>query len=112
MWPGGCIVGLRFLTLHLRIMIRGLLGSSSAFSLREGLDASMARSREIAHRVANASNGPEASFETAYAQALDGEAVDLEVEMVRLADEQIRYEAMGQMLQKVYGQLRTSLRSS
>lgn len=72
----------------------------------------MARSREIAHRVANASNGPEASFETAYVQALDGEAVDLEVEMVRLADEQIRYEAMGQMLQKVYGQLRTSLRSS
>lgn len=98
--------------LLVRSMIRGLLGSSSALALREGLDASMARSREIAHRVANASNGAEASFEAALEHALDEEGVNLEVEMVRLADEQIRYEAMGQMLQKVYGQLRTSLRSS
>ncbi len=71
----------------------------------------MVRSREIAHRVANASNGTTASFESALGEALEGGEVDLEVEMVKLADEQIRYEAMGQLLQKVYGQIRSTMRT-
>ena len=91
-------------------MIRGLIGSASVQGLREELDACAVRSREIAHRVANASNGATASFETALGDAM-GDPVDLEVEMVRLADEQIRYEAMGQMRQKVYGHIRATMRS-
>ena len=71
----------------------------------------MVRSREIAHRVANASNGTTASFESALEGAMVGDEVDLEVEMVKLADEQIRYEATGQLLQKVYGQIRATMRS-
>jgi flagellar basal body rod protein FlgB len=80
--------------------------------LREGLDASMVRTREIASRVANASNGTTASFESALDQAMGGDEVDVEMEMVQLADEQIRYEATGQILQKMYGQLRATMRSA
>ena len=93
-------------------MIRGMLGSSTVQGLRQELDASMVRSRQIAHRVANASNGTDASFTSALDQAMQGEEVDLEMEMVKLADEQIRFEAMGQLLQKVYGQIRSSMRSA
>ena len=72
------------------------------------------RTREIADRVANASNQAPASFEDSLTEALaeDENDVDLEVEMVRLADEQIRYEAMTQILQKTYAQVRASLRSA
>jgi flagellar basal body rod protein FlgB len=93
-------------------VIRGLLGATSVKMLRGELDSSMARTREIANRVANASNDQRASFESVLDDALQSDTVDLEVEMVRLADEQIRYEAMGKMLQKVYSQVRASLRSS
>lgn len=93
-------------------MIHGLIGSTTVQSLREELDASMVRSREIAHRVANASNTTTASFESALDDAMAGGEVDLEVEMVKLADEQIRYEATGQLLQKIYGQIRATMRSS
>ena len=66
---------------------------------------------KIAHRVANASNDQTASFEASLSAALDPDDVDLEVEMVKLADEQIRFEAMGEILQKMYGQIRSSMRS-
>lgn len=93
-------------------MIRGLMGSeSTVHGLKQELSASIVRSREIAHRVANASNGTTASFEASLDAAMNPDAVDLEVEMVKLADEQIRYEAMGEILQKMYGQIRSSLRS-
>jgi flagellar basal body rod protein FlgB len=72
----------------------------------------MVRTREIAHRVANASNGTTSSFESALDQAIGGDEVDVEMEMVQLADEQIRYEATGQILQKMYGQLRATMRSA
>ena len=93
-------------------MIRGLLGSSTVQGLREELDASMVRTREIAHRVTNASNDTTASFETALGEAMQSDEIDLETEMVALAGEQIRYEAMGQLLQKVYGQIRSTMRSA
>ena len=93
-------------------MIRGLIGSDTLVrELRDGLDASMVRSREIAHRVANASNSSTASFQSSLDAAMSNDAVDLEVEMVSLADEQIRYEAMGQLLQKMYASIRSSIRS-
>lgn len=82
--------------------------------LRHELDVSMDRSRTIAHRVANASNGNEASFQATLDAASEnaGGRVDLEAEMVRLADEQIRYDAMSRVLRDMYGQVRSSLRSS
>ncbi len=93
-------------------MIEGVMGSTSLVqSLKSEMSASMVRSREIAHRVANASNDRTASFEASLSAALDPENVDLETEMVKLADEQVRYEAMGELLQKMYGQIRSSMRS-
>ena len=95
-------------------MIRGLLGSSTLHLLRQELDVSTVRSREIADRVANASNRAPASFEDSLTEALaeDENDIDLEVEMVLLADEQIRYEAMSQILRETYAQIRASLRSA
>ena len=93
-------------------MIRDLIGSGTLVQgLRQELDASMVRSREIAHRVANSSNSSVASFETTLDGALAEDAVDLEVEMVSLADEQIRYEAVSEILMKMYGQIKSSIRS-
>jgi len=93
-------------------VIRGLMGSDSVVhGLKQEMTASIARSRQIADSVANASNGTDASFEASLDAAMSPDEVDLEVEMVKLADEQIRYEAMGEILQKMYGQIRSSLRS-
>ena len=39
-----------------------------------------------------------------------GNAVDIEQEMVALADEQLRFEATANLLQKVYGQIRSAIR--
>lgn len=93
-------------------MIQGLLGSDLISGLRQELDEVSVRSREIAHRVSNASNGTTASFEGALDEAMNSEEIDLEQEMVALADAQIRYEAVSQMLQEVYSQIRSSMRSS
>jgi flagellar basal body rod protein FlgB len=99
-------------------MLNRMIGRNSAVSmLKEGLDASATRARQIAHRVANAStpNGGGFAGVLDKAQVLgpDGqplEQVDLEAEMVALADEQIRFEAAARLLQKVYQQVRASVR--
>ncbi|MFS8637834.1 MAG: hypothetical protein FWJ74_07080 [Gemmatimonadota bacterium] len=93
-------------------MLHGLIGrSTSVDTLKGGLDVSMRRTEAIAHRVANASTP---GFDH-FAAVLDGVAggalgVDLEAEMVALADEQIRYDAMSRLLQRVYEQVRASVR--
>lgn len=93
-------------------MLHGLIGTSTSVgTLKGGLDASMRRTEAIAHRVANAATPGVDGF----ARALDGAAdpstgVDLEAEMVALADEQIRYDAMSRLLQRVYEQVRASVR--
>src|SRR5690606_30726864 len=100
-----------------RQMLYGFFGRvTKRAELREGLDASVQRSRLIADRVSKATllNGdgfalPEVEGEPGTAQA---GPVDLEAEMVSLADEQIYYEATARLLQKAYEQIRTSLRSS
>ncbi len=92
-------------------MIRGLLGSTTVRELRDELDLSMERTRQIQSRIANASNGATASFEASLDAATAAEEADLEVEMVKLADEQLRYEAMTLLLQKVYGQIKTAVGS-
>ena len=89
---------------------------SGAHQLRQGLDASAARTRGIADRVAKASlaNGDGFALAATTAEsgpgAQPGPPVDVEGEMVSLADEQLRYEATAKLLEKTYAQLRTSIR--
>ena len=89
---------------------------SGAGQLRQGLDASAARTRGIADRVAKAAlnNGdgfalPGTPGANGQPQA-QGEKVDLETEMMSLGDEQLRYETTAKLLEKTYAQLRTTIR--
>lgn len=95
-------------------MLSGLIGRISTVSmLKEGLDASSARARAIAGRVANASDPGTfgAALDGAQGGAAGpGQPVDLETEMVSLADEQLRYQATASLLQRVYAQVRASVR--
>jgi len=99
-------------------MLVRMMGSGSAMSeLRHGLTEGARTVREIAHRLANASTpggrvatgaaDPAAVAGTSDADATEG---DLEAEMVRLADEQIRFEATANLLQKVHQQYRSAVR--
>lgn len=95
-------------------MLSRLLGlDSTAANLKDGLDRSTETVRGIAHRVANASSGQDRAFASALEEAgnVAGEEVDLEREMVALADEQLRYEATTRLLEKVYQQIRLSVRA-
>lgn len=95
-------------------MLQRLLGQGTTVDqLRQGLTESTRTARGIAHRVASASAREDATFaqtleEAQAAQA--GEAVDVEKEMVALAEEQLRFQATANLLQKVYGQIRSSIR--
>ena len=94
-------------------MFARLVGSGTAVAqLKEGLAASTKAVRGIAHRVANAGNPEFAqAFDEAQAAGAPGEdRVDLEREMVALADEQLRFEAATSLLHKSYQQLRSSVR--
>lgn len=98
-------------------MIHGFFGRvSSADQLREGLDVGSQRTRAIADRVANATLAGRDGFALPDPNAPDstvpaaGEPVDLETEMVNLADQQLRFEATARLLQKTYEQIRLSIR--
>jgi flagellar basal body rod protein FlgB len=78
--------------------------------LKEGLNTSSQAVRGIAHRVANASTPDFADAMQAAQAAGRGDAVDIEQEMVALADQQLRYEATSSLLQKVYQQVRSAVR--
>lgn len=95
-------------------MLNRLFGSQSSVSeLKAGLGRSTQAVRQIAHRVANASSGPDGEFASALEDASgtsSGSRVDLEQEMVALADEQLRYEAASRLLEKVYQQIRYSVK--
>lgn len=86
---------------------RLMAGGSTVSALKTGLDRSTQNVRQIAHRVANAGSGQD--FASALEEAQVGQ-VDLEKEMVSLAEEQIRYEATSKLLSKVYAQIRSSIR--
>jgi hypothetical protein len=98
-------------------MLYGFFGRvSAANDLKQGLDVSSQRARLIADRVAKATltgaDGFAATLQTVQngtAPTAD-EPVDLEAEMVSLADEQIRYETTARLLQKAYQNIRSSLR--
>lgn len=83
--------------------------------LKDSLDISTQRTKTIADRVAratlNAQNGFSMPGTTAEATAAgQGEQIDLEAEMVNLADEQLHFEATAKLLSKAYEQLRLSIR--
>ena len=94
-------------------MLNGLIGRISAVSmLKQGLDDASVRSRQIASRVANASDFAGAlSGAQGNAQG-QGQSPDIESEMVSLADEQLRYNAAATLLQRVYGQIRASVKGA
>ena len=91
-----------------------------AGALKQGLDASATRVREIANRIANASSRS-ASFSLPSADAAGapsadaganvGGAVgtDVEADMARLAEEQARYEVTARLLSKAYAGLHSSM---
>ena len=89
---------------------------TGAAQLRQGLDASAARTRGIADRVAKASLQNADGFSLTAAgtqqpqQTAGAGGVDVESEMVSLGDEQLRYEATAKLLEKTYSQLRTAIR--
>jgi flagellar basal body rod protein FlgB len=89
---------------------------SSAAALRQGLDTSSARVRAIGDRVAKASMQNADGFALAATSAESaqgaqpGPPVDLEAEMVSLADEQLRYETTAKLLEKTYQKIRLSIR--
>ncbi len=94
-------------------MLHGLIGEGSLVSrLKAGLDESARRVSQIAHRVANATTPGFRDFPA----LLEGGApqgrseVDLQAEMVALADEQLRYDATARLLRMNYDLIRTSVR--
>src|SRR5690606_39579271 len=98
-------------------MIHGFFGRvSSANHLKGALDVGSRNTREIADRVARASMQNQDGFALpdaegpAAAAAVPGEPIDLEAEMVSLADQQLRFEATARLLQKAYEQIRISIR--
>ena len=96
-------------------MLYGFISRVSlAPQLKESLDVSVQRTRQIADRVAKATLNAPDGFALPATGAEPGTTlegpVDLESEMVSLADEQLRYEATAKLLQKTYERIRSSLR--
>jgi flagellar basal body rod protein FlgB len=84
--------------------------------LKQSLDISAQRTKVIAGRVAQASMSAADGFTVPVPGAPGGGAaeagdpVDLEQEMVSLADEQLHFEAAAKLLEKAYAQLRLSIK--
>ena len=89
---------------------------STVVAYRQALDASSARVRGIGDRVAKASmqNGDGFALPATTAESpqgvQQGPPVDLEAEMVSLADEQLRYETTAKLLQSTYQKIRLSIK--
>ena len=86
-----------------------------AGELKDALDVGTQRVRAIADRVSKASLQNQDGFAlpgTAGANGLptSSSGVDIETEMISLADEQLRYEATSKLLSKAYDQVRTALK--
>jgi len=94
-------------------MLRGLIGEGSIVSaLKAGLDDSASRLAAIGNRVANATTP---GFQDYASFTEDGgpsvlEPVDLQREMVALADESLRFDAKARLLRMNYDLIRVSLR--
>ena len=96
-------------------MITGFIGRvTPAGELKDALDVGSARVRAIADRVSKASLQNQDGFALPGAPTAAGTTasggVDIETEMISLADEQLRYEATSKLLAKAYDQVRTALK--
>ena len=95
-------------------MITGFIGRvTAAGELKDALDIGSQRVRAIADRVSKASLMNQDGFAlpgTPGATGTTSSGVDIETEMVNLADEQLRYEATSKLLSKAYEQVRTALK--
>ncbi len=88
--------------------------TTMASELKASLDASAQRSRTIADRVSRASVQQQAfTLPGADGKMPAGQEapIDVETEMVNLADEQLRYATTAKLLQKAYAGLHESLQS-
>lgn len=88
---------------------------TSARELKAGLDLGSQRVREIANRVAQASVANQDGFAlpapaSGAAPGTPMTATDLEAEMTRLADEQLRFEAMAKLLAGTYASVRAAMK--
>lgn len=96
-------------------MLYGFFGRvSNATLYKQSLDVSTQRTRVIADRVSKATMPNVDGFALPPAAvdpgtALQGE-VDLEAEMVSLADEQLHFETVARLLQGTYEKIRLSLK--
>ena len=96
-------------------MLYGFIGrTTAATQLKEALDTSSQRTRLIADRVSKATLGNSDGFALPPSPAEPGSPgsgpVNVEAEMVSLADEQIRFEATAKLLSRSYERLRSSIR--
>lgn len=95
-------------------MLFGLIDRvTSAPQLKSSLDQSVERSRGIADRVAKATvrNGDGFALEARGGNAqATANPVNVEDEMVALADEQLRFLATSRLLEKTYASLRTAIK--
>jgi flagellar basal body rod protein FlgG len=86
-----------------------------AGELKDALDIGTQRVRAIADRVSKASLQNQDGFALPGTTGASGavgasSGVDIETEMISLADEQLRYEATSKLLSKAYDQVRTALK--
>ena len=87
--------------------------TSQANALKASLDVSVQRTRVIADRVSRATAERQGFTLPETAQSAGAAAdgpIDLEAEMVSLADEHLRFEATAKLLQQTYAGLRESLK--
>ncbi|MBL0938531.1 MAG: hypothetical protein IBJ03_06540 [Gemmatimonadaceae bacterium] len=95
-------------------MLFGLIDRTTrATSLKSALDQSADRSRGIADRVSKATlqNGDGFALEARTGNGgTAANPVNVEDEMVALADEQLRYLATSRLLEKTYASLRTAIK--
>ena len=91
--------------------------TTPAPDLKSALDASTQRMRLLADRVSKATLGQDGGFQLPLPPGQppgspEQGGVDLEAEMVSLADEALRQETMVTLLQKSYEGIRSALRNS
>ncbi len=89
---------------------------SNASPLRGALDQSVARSRAISDRVAKASLGNSDGFALKAgegdAELAEANPVDVEQEMMDLADEQLRFLTTAKLLERTYQSIRTAIKGT
>lgn len=113
-WRRGIVVALdpTGISVGVRMPMNFIGRTSPVDQLKASMDVSSQRVRAIADRVARASTGEPVFSLSLTAGAVANPTlgpVDVESEMVNLADEQLRYEAAAKLLEKTYAGLRASL---